>query len=173
MFVHLKQWHLCVIMIMMGGSIGVPGSAQSRSSGLNQWWPHKQVNDPWPESCRPSGNAQRENVWKAYTLRGEQWKFSSNDRLWHWGSKRMLGHSFSSLVYFLGKVIQTVKKICNFCISKMEDGPWKSEERVGWEEGAALRGLWAELCNYPLTRTKANPVMGRSHQPPKSYKSIF
>ena len=45
-FVHLKQWHLGVIMVMREGFTGVTGGAQRGSSGQNQWWPDKPVNDP-------------------------------------------------------------------------------------------------------------------------------
>ena len=44
-FIHLKQQHLCVLMVVREEFTGVTGGAQSWSSGEHQWWPPKQVND--------------------------------------------------------------------------------------------------------------------------------
>lgn len=46
LFVHLKQRHLHLIMVVREGFTSARGGAQSGSSGQQQWWPHKQVNDP-------------------------------------------------------------------------------------------------------------------------------
>ena len=102
-----------------------------------------------------------------------QWNAQRNKRLWPWGSKRALRISFSSVLHSLGKSYTNSEDNIQFL-------QWKNGKRtleVRRESELVLEhcplGFPNRAHHYHLPRTKANPMMERTHTHRKSYKWII